>query len=677
MQKSSPHSALDCYRNAHLAAQRQAWNEALSLIRQALSLAPQQPEFHYALANMLADSGDSAAARPALEEALRLRPGFFEAWNNLGLLCEDLGENETAENAFRQALALRPVSSGARLKLARRCRLNGRHEQALSVCESGLQQTPGDEALLREEIANLILLDRCAQAHARLRVFGMAGEQGRRLWHRLAQRLAANNAIAPAREIYRELAASQTSDWLARMGAALCLPVIPESAAALDAARSEYRSGLRDLLAAAASADLDALPEIARIAAAGRDNFYLAYHGQVDLDLQQQYGELLRRLLAALQSGIDAGSIPPASRATTAQQGRIGFVSAFIRDCTVGHYFRSWILGLAAAGFAVTVFSLDRRDDALTREIAAGGVGIVPLVGDLGTQARFLAAAQQGILIYPEIGMHGGTQALAALRLAPLQCAAWGHPISSGLASVDIYFSCALMEPVNGAAHYVEKLHCLPGLGTCYRAPELPPPAERAALGLPESGALLFYPHSLFKIHPADDAMLLAILRQNPAATAILFEAEHVGVSQAYRKRLAPQLEAMAIAPERLLFLPLMPRQRYLQVARCCQGMLDCRYWSGGNTTLDALAVGLPVMAWPGESMRSRQSAGMLQAMGIDELIAGSAEELVQGVSRLLGDAAWQKSMANRVAERRHGLFDDPAPVQALVAALEGALRAR
>lgn len=673
MAQKTAHPALDCYRQAHLAAQRQAWSEALLLIRQALALAPQQAEFHYALANILSDSGAAAAARPALEEAIRLRPAFFEAWNNLGLLCEGAGDNEAAENAFAQALALRPAALSARRHLARRYRLNGRHAQALTVCEAGLQQAPGEPALLREKIATLILLDRCDEAGALLTGCGMVEAPWRNLWHRLAQRLAATNVTAAAREIYRALAATQPDDWQARLGAALTLPVVPESVAALDAARAAYRQEMQALLAAVTLAHLAEAPESARCAAAARDNFYLAYHGQVDLDLQQQYAELLRRLLAGVQDGIDAaGRSSPRSAAQPCaeRRGRIGFVSAFIRDCTVGHYFRAWITGLAEAGFAVTVFSLDGRDDALTREIAAHGVPILKLAGDLPAQARALAAAAQAALIYPEIGMHGGTQALAALRLAPLQCAAWGHPISSGLASIDVYFSSALMEPAHGEAHYAEALYRLPGLGTAYRAPEQPPPAGRQALGLPEDVPLLFYPHSLFKIHPADDALLLEVLRRNPAAGIVLFESEYAGVTRAYRQRLAPQLAAAGMAADRLHFLPLMPRERYLQVARCCQVMLDCRYWSGGNTTLDALTVGLPVVAWPGESMRSRQSAGMLQAMGMEALIAGSIDEVWQKVSRLLGDAAWQAEMSAGIARQRHRLFDDPAPVAALVAGM-------
>ena len=37
------------------------------------------------------------------------------------------------------------------------------------------------------------------------------------------------------------------------------------------------------------------------------------------------------------------------------------------------------------------------------------------------------------VLVYPEIGMDPTTIAIASLRLAPRQCAAWGHPVTTGL----------------------------------------------------------------------------------------------------------------------------------------------------------------------------------------------------------------------------------------------------
>ncbi|MBL8521699.1 MAG: hypothetical protein JNK75_13670, partial [Betaproteobacteria bacterium] len=108
----------------------------------------------------------------------------------------------------------------------------------------------------------------------------------------------------------------------------------------------------------------------------------------------------------------------------------------------------------------------------------------------------------------------------------------------------------------------------------------------------------------------------------------------------------------------------------YLAVNRLCDFMIDTLHWSGGNTTLDALASGLPVVTWPGKFMRGRQSMAMLRILGLDELIAESADQYVEIARRLGRDADWRQSISNLIADRRQRLFDDPAPVEALAALL-------
>ena len=69
---------------------------------------------------------------------------------------------------------------------------------------------------------------------------------------------------------------------------------------------------------------------------------------------------------------------------------------------------------------------------------------------------------------------------------------------------------------------------------------------------------------------------------------------------------------------------------------RCATSMVDTLHWSGGNTSLDALACALPIVTLPGRFMRGRQSAGMLRLMGIDELVARDADDYVRIVARLV-----------------------------------------
>src|SRR3954469_6306528 len=45
------------------------------------------------------------------------------------------------------------------------------------------------------------------------------------------------------------------------------------------------------------------------------------------------------------------------------------------------------------------------------------------------------------VLIYPDINMDPAAAALAALRLAPVQCMSWGHPETSGYPTIDYFLS--------------------------------------------------------------------------------------------------------------------------------------------------------------------------------------------------------------------------------------------
>jgi predicted O-linked N-acetylglucosamine transferase (SPINDLY family) len=103
--------------------------------------------------------------------------------------------------------------------------------------------------------------------------------------------------------------------------------------------------------------------------------------------------------------------------------------------------------------------------------------------------------------------------------------------------------------------------------------------------------------------------------------------------------------------------------------------MLDTLHWSGGNTSLDALACGLPIVTLPGAFMRGRQSAGMLGLLGLPELIARDRADYLAIAARLGGDADWRRECALRIRAGQHRLFDVPDAIAALQAVLQtGAL---
>jgi len=98
--------------------------------------------------------------------------------------------------------------------------------------------------------------------------------------------------------------------------------------------------------------------------------------------------------------------------------------------------------------------------------------------------------------------------------------------------------------------------------------------------------------------------------------------------------------------------------------------MVDGLHWSGGNTSLDALHCGLPVVTCPGPFMRGRQSAAMLRALDCAELIAQSPDELAQIAVSVARDSRLRSKFVVRIRERLPGLTQSDLPLDALDRAL-------
>jgi CRISPR-associated protein Csy1 len=285
--------------------------------------------------------------------------------------------------------------------------------------------------------------------------------------------------------------------------------------------------------------------------------------------------------------------------------------------------------------------------------------------------AHLVAAQELDVLVYPELGMHADTFALAALRLAPVQVAGWGHPTTSGHASIDAYLSCASMEPPQAQEAYRERLVPLPGLGTRYARPATTSGKSREELGLPGSGTLYLCPQSLFKIHPDNDVLFAGVLAGDPQGRLVFFGHREGPVVEAFRGRLFANLVAAGIdGAARTVFLDYVTHEDFLRVNQLCDVMLDTVHWSGGNTSLDAIASGLPLVTLPGTLMRGRQSAAMLRQLGLDELVAKDRDDYVRLAVELGKDAGRRRAIRATLGERAGGLFDDRAPTEAFARAL-------
>lgn len=115
---------------------------ALSAIRRALSLRPDDATFNCALGIQLAVSGQLDAALEALQRACSLQPDLAMAWYNLGVLQVRAVRFDEAEASLRKALELAPDHLQAQLQLADLLKAAGRADDAAAAYRKVLATHP-------------------------------------------------------------------------------------------------------------------------------------------------------------------------------------------------------------------------------------------------------------------------------------------------------------------------------------------------------------------------------------------------------------------------------------------------------------------------------------------------------------------------------------------------------
>ena len=602
-------------------------------------------------------------------------------WNNLGNAYRRLSRLDDAETAFARALEARPDYPLAAANLAGVLRDQGEVERAEAVARAALSK--GSVAapfrplvvllagLLRERGA----LDEAAQLY--LQAIQAAPEQSSGEWFHLGWVLAERGQLDRAREAYARARKAKPREPRAALAEKLALPMVYDDVQSVIEARQRFENGVA-MLDAEVDAIFTGLSPAQAVDGLRWTNFFLAYQGCDDLALQTAYGNLASRVVETYA----AEWRRPLALKRPGRRVRIGFASAFFHVGTVGRYFLSWITDLDRERFEVFVYHLfpgmDEIASAIERRAdrfrSFGGSEARPSV-----VAPAIRGDELDLLVYPELGMDVTSFALAALRLAPRQIAAWGHPVTTGHATIDAFITCEAMEPESCERHYRERLLKLPGMGTRYERPQPPADGDRARFGLPSERPLFLCPQSLFKIHPDNDELLAQVLTASPDALLVLFSGRHPAITDQAMRRLTRTFERHQLSiRERTRVLPQLGHDDYLRVNRICDAMLDTLHWSGGNTSLDALACGLPIVTLPGAFMRGRQSAGMLALLGVgDELVARDRAGYATIASRLAADPAWRRDLRHRIDERQERLFDSAAPIERLHSLLEEEARAQ
>lgn len=592
----------------------------------------------FALGNALAAQGRRAQAIACYRAALELRRDFPEASCNLGAALRDEGRPREALACYEDAIRLRPDMVEAHFNL-------GLALQAL-----------GDMPRALEHFEHVVAL-RPQQADAQ---------------YALGYLYAYGDRRADALRCFEAAAALNPEYIEARWGIAMSqlLAVCgPEDDA--ERGRSAFSAALQALDhwidERRASAGAQAVGSI--------QPFRLAYHDCDNRALLERHGRLCARIMAAWSR---QERIVPSTARLRGEPLRVAVVSGYFRHHSVWNAIvKGWFQKLDPARVVLNAYCLGTDHDQETLVARARAAHFEQGAKPLREWVDAILRERPHAVIYPEIGMDPMALRLAALRLAPVQLVAWGHPETSGLPTIDHYLSAEDFEPPDADEQYTENLVRLPRLG-CYVEPtrEEPEPLRIENLGLRPERPLFVCPGTPFKYAPGEDALLVRMASRLHDCQLVFFTYHQPELSRRLRQRLEAAFRDAGVDPERhLRFLPWLSPAQFRGLLGRADACLDTVGFSGFNTAMQAIECGTPIVAKEGRFMRGRFASGILRRLGLPELVAATDDEYLAIAARLAREGAYAAGIRQQIAARRALLFCDTAPVQALEQLLEEATR--
>ncbi|MEM1255659.1 MAG: tetratricopeptide repeat protein [Cyanobacteria bacterium P01_H01_bin.21] len=620
----------------NLLVNQQRWEDAVELYRKALThkLIPDTR------ANLLTSLGIALMkqyqlieAADAFQEAVELNPKSAWAYTNLGLALKERGRFAEAELACRQALSFNPDNAVIYNCLGTVLRNRGKHDEAADVYRQAVELRPD----LIEAYINLgYTLERQANC----------GE---------------------AASVYEKVLEIDPECVQAKFSRIFChLPIIYRNSKEVIENRQNYQRYLEQFIQDYSDVSVEELATAAAVVGISQP-YLLPYQGFNDRQLQQDFGQLMSRLMAARypqwSQPLDLPEIHSQEKI------RLGIVSGFFREHSVWKIpLKGWVENLDAGKFELFGYHTGSRQDPETLLARKSFKKFVQGPLDLKQWCQTIIDDKLHLLIFSEFGMDPTTLELGSLRLAPIQLAAAGHPETSGLPTIDYFLSCELMEPENAKEHYTETLIRLPNLSVYYSPLEYyPAPASRQEIDLADDDVMFWCCQSLFKYLPKHDDVFPKIASQLDEARFVFIKHGTQHVTDIFKGRLHDAFSQFNLDYQEFCrFVPRMNPRKFAGIASLADVFLDSIGWSGHNSALESLVFDLPIVTLPEEFMRGRHSYAILKMMGVEATIAASKEDYVEIAARLGKDPQYRKTISLQVAQNKHRLYRDLQSVRGL-----------
>ena len=621
-----PNDAAAHYNLGKILNEFEDFQKAISCYEKAIQIQPNYTAAYYNLGIVLNELGEFRKAISCYENAIQIQPNFVKAHNNLGNTFNELGEHQKAISCYEKAIQMQPNFVKAHNNLGIVLNELGEHQKAISCYEKAIQIEPN-----------------YTDAHNNLGI--VLNELGEH-----------QKAIS----CYEKAIKIEPDNFISHWQSMNTFPIIYKNLKEIDYYWKRFENSINKI-----NLLLDTKSQYAKKqlinAITLSTNFYLHYQGRDVLELQSNYANLIERITQKIYQEFHKER----KKNISPKYIKVGFVSAFFKNHTVSKLFKNWILKLDKKYFKRLVYYDGNKFDQITDEIKKN-VDYFFCHTDINSLINQISKDNLDVLIYLDIGMRPKTQILSSLKLAPIQCNTYGHPVTSGFKNIDYYFSSELMENQNSQKHYSEKLITLPGLGINYDFPDLSNIKKPNILN--KSNATIFLNlQSLFKLLPQDDHIYLDIIKKYPNCCFWFIHGKNNSITSIFKERISKLFQKEGYNFEKYsYFHPKCSQAEFFGLIQESDIILDSFNWSGGNTSLEAISLNKPIVTCPSSFMRGRHTFGILKILDIKETIASSKKKYIEIAVKLADDINFRNSIIDKIKKNKNKLFNDDKPIRSL-----------
>jgi predicted O-linked N-acetylglucosamine transferase (SPINDLY family) len=664
-----------------LAQQQGAGAQAIWL--RALEAAPATGRVWLGLADAQRQQSLWTEAIASCTQAVALRDeSLLAAYNNRSMLYAQQGYVAQARADAAAAHALAPELTGPKTQMALAAFVAGAFEEAVAWCDQVLAQDTQVLAAWVLKTQALVKLGQYAPAllvAQQAWVLAVAQERIPVQVQVLEQQVIAYYYQSDFERMDRALERLQALDKSAKAQWLRCMTritILPESRAQARAARRAFRQEwayLEDSLEKNGDQGLgwQKLCE-------GVSHFYYIYHAINDLEILQGLGRVGARWMQAAMQTVLGDTPNEQSKQNGDGRGRgrlrVGVLSYQIKQHSIWWAMLQGLYAHAPEDIEIHTFSLGSYEDeqtAFAREKSSFFMGGIYALEEW---VQAIRAQKLDVLYYPEVGLGAMTYRLACLRLAPVQFTSWGNPQTSGLPHMDYFLSARVFEAVENEPSassassaqeaYSEQVALLQSFPSCYARYQGEVQAfDGSDWGLDFSKKILLCSGSAFK-YPYDAAAMYAEIaaRSQEEGTQLVFFEDDPHIFGLLQVRLQQAFADRGVA-QQLVFCPWLNRAQYQYLMKQSYLLLDSLGFSGFNTVLQALDVGLPVVTARGDLLRGRLGSGALDAVGMDIWVAESQEAYIALAVQLVQDAPLRQRYVEAIASQASVLFDNRSSV--------------